>query len=105
MINTATTSISKEDMLKIISLSGHTHEVLDFSKFEAPEEKKVEKPIQKIKPLDKVEEIKNQMSIQYKKADNFSKWYVEVIIKSEMIEYYDISGCYILRPLSYFIWE
>ena len=22
-----------------------------------------------------------------------------------MIEYYDISGCYILRPLSYFIWE
>lgn len=26
-------------------------------------------------------------------------------MKSEMIEYYDISGCYILRPLSYFIWE
>jgi bifunctional glutamyl/prolyl-tRNA synthetase len=22
-----------------------------------------------------------------------------------MIEYYEISGCYILRPLSYFIWE
>ena len=22
-----------------------------------------------------------------------------------MIEYYDISGCYILRPISYFIWE
>ncbi len=30
---------------------------------------------------------------------------MEVIVKSEMIEYYDISGCYILRPLSYFIWE
>ena len=22
-----------------------------------------------------------------------------------MIEYYEISGCYILRPLAYFIWE
>lgn len=22
-----------------------------------------------------------------------------------MLEYYDISGCYILRPWSYFIWE
>ena len=22
-----------------------------------------------------------------------------------MIDYYDISGCYILRPRSYFIWE
>ena len=22
-----------------------------------------------------------------------------------MIEYYDISGCYILRPISYYIWE
>lgn len=45
------------------------------------------------------------MSIQYKKSVNFSKWYSEVITKSEMIEYYDISGCYILRPRAYFIWE
>jgi len=22
-----------------------------------------------------------------------------------MIEYYEVSGCYILRPLSFFIWE
>ena len=28
-----------------------------------------------------------------------------MITKAEMIEYYDISGCYILRPLSFFIWE
>ena len=69
-------------------------------------DKKVEKPVKKEKKKkDEDEEIKNQLSIQYKKEQNFSKWYVEVIIKSEMIEYYDISGCYILRPLSYFIWE
>uniref|UniRef100_A0A8D0CJ94 Bifunctional glutamate/proline--tRNA ligase n=1 Tax=Scleropages formosus TaxID=113540 RepID=A0A8D0CJ94_SCLFO len=29
----------------------------------------------------------------------------EVITKAEMIEYYDVSGCYVLRPWSYTIWE
>lgn len=28
-----------------------------------------------------------------------------MITKSEFIEYYDISGCYILRPPAYYIWE
>ena len=32
-------------------------------------------------------------------------WYTDVIVLSEMISYYDISGCYILRPWSYKIWE
>lgn len=39
---------------------------------------------------------------------NFSKYFlsfIQVITKSEMIEYYDVSGCYILRPWSYAIWE
>ncbi len=29
----------------------------------------------------------------------------KIITKSELIEYYDVSGCYILRPWAYFIWE
>ena len=29
----------------------------------------------------------------------------QVITKGEMIEYYDVSGCYILRPWAYSIWE
>ena len=28
-----------------------------------------------------------------------------MITQSEMIDYYDISGCYILRPWSFSIWE
>ena len=36
---------------------------------------------------------------------NLAEWYSQVITKSEMIEYYDISGCYILRPWAYAIWE
>lgn len=30
---------------------------------------------------------------------------VQVITKAEMIEYYDVSGCYVLRPWSFAIWE
>eukprot|EP01114_Cavostelium_apophysatum_P005063 TRINITY_DN1565_c0_g1_i1.p1 TRINITY_DN1565_c0_g1~~TRINITY_DN1565_c0_g1_i1.p1 ORF type:complete len:582 (+),score=158.15 TRINITY_DN1565_c0_g1_i1:70-1746(+) len=45
------------------------------------------------------------LGITNDKNVNFSEWYSEVIIKAEMIEYYDISGCYILRPWSYGIWE
>jgi len=38
-------------------------------------------------------------------AEHFSEWYSNVITASEMIDYYDISGCYILRPWAYSIWE
>ena len=37
--------------------------------------------------------------------EDFPEWYSSVITMSEMIDYYDISGCYILRPYAYSIWE
>ena len=45
------------------------------------------------------------LKLSVKKEDDFHKWYTEVITKSEMIDYYDVSGCYILRPWSFEIWE
>ena len=45
------------------------------------------------------------MQLEFKKYEDFGKWYQQVVVKGEMIEYSDISGCYILRPQSYFIWE
>lgn len=30
---------------------------------------------------------------------------VQVIVRGELVEYYDISGCYIIRPWAYRIWE
>ncbi|EMS60297.1 Bifunctional aminoacyl-tRNA synthetase [Triticum urartu] len=41
----------------------------------------------------------------FKKDDNFGEWYSEVVVNSEIIEYHDISGCYILRPWAMEIWE
>lgn len=45
------------------------------------------------------------LALQWKKDENFAMWYSDVIVLSEMISYYDISGCYILRPWSYKMWE
>jgi prolyl-tRNA synthetase len=46
-----------------------------------------------------------KLGIQAKKAEDFSTWYTQVVVQAEMIDYYEISGCYILRPWSYSIWE
>ena len=46
-----------------------------------------------------------KLALQFKKNENFAQWYADVIVLSEMISYYDISGCYILRPWSYKMWE
>ncbi|XP_064600476.1 LOW QUALITY PROTEIN: bifunctional glutamate/proline--tRNA ligase-like [Liolophura sinensis] len=40
-----------------------------------------------------------------KEPDTLAEWYSQTITKAEMIEYYDVSGCYILRPWSFAIWE
>ncbi|XP_078085886.1 bifunctional glutamate/proline--tRNA ligase [Mustelus asterias] len=46
-----------------------------------------------------------RLGIEAKKEENLAEWYSQVITKSELIEYYDVSGCYVLRPWSYAIWE
>ncbi|TPX42886.1 proline---tRNA ligase [Synchytrium endobioticum] len=45
------------------------------------------------------------IGIDVKKTEDFSEWYQQVLKKSDMLDYYDISGCYILRPLAYKIWK
>merc|ERR1719409_2213360 len=47
----------------------------------------------------------DKKGLEYTKEGNFAKWYEQIITKAEMIDFYDISGCYILRPWSYSIWE
>jgi prolyl-tRNA synthetase len=45
------------------------------------------------------------LGVEAKKETQFADWFTQVVKRSEMIEYYDISGCYILRPWSFSIWE
>nr|DBA27273.1 TPA: hypothetical protein GDO54_011436 [Pyxicephalus adspersus] len=46
-----------------------------------------------------------RLGLEAKKEENLADWYSQVITKSEMIEYYDVSGCYVLRPWSFAIWD
>uniref|UniRef100_A0A4W4H7L2 Bifunctional glutamate/proline--tRNA ligase n=1 Tax=Electrophorus electricus TaxID=8005 RepID=A0A4W4H7L2_ELEEL len=46
-----------------------------------------------------------RLGLEAKKEENLAEWYSQVITKAEMIEYYDVSGCYVLRPWAYAIWE
>lgn len=46
------------------------------------------------------------IGITVPKATNFPAWYQEVVLKAEMVEYYqEISGFFVLRPLSMHIWN
>ncbi|KAK6029339.1 proline--tRNA ligase [Ostertagia ostertagi] len=63
----------------------------------APEKKQEKKQERKLRK-------KQQVGIEVIR-ENYSEWYGQVITKAEMIEYYDVSGCYVLRPWSYAIWE
>ncbi|POY74777.1 putative Proline--tRNA ligase, or putative Glutamate--tRNA ligase [Rhodotorula taiwanensis] len=47
-----------------------------------------------------------QLGLTVKKEQAvFGDWYQQVLIKGDMLDYYDISGCYILKPWSYGIWQ
>ncbi|KKK23559.1 hypothetical protein AOCH_004146 [Aspergillus ochraceoroseus] len=45
------------------------------------------------------------IGIDVSKEEDFPGWYQQVLTKGDMLDYYDVSGCYILKPASYSIWE
>lgn len=49
---------------------------------------------------------RTRRELKFKKNEgDFEEWYEDVVVKGELIEYYQVSGCYILRPWCYSIWE
>ncbi|KAL9069995.1 MAG: hypothetical protein Q9161_005168 [Pseudevernia consocians] len=45
------------------------------------------------------------IGIDVAKDEDFSAWYQQALTKGDFLDYYDVSGCYILKPASWFIWE
>lgn len=115
MQNDATVAIKKEGMEKVIELSGHTPDIVDFANLATQVDdtktggQKQPKVKKEKKDKKKKEETKDEeahlLGITVTKEADFGAWYTQTITKSEMIEYYDVSGCYILRSWSYGIWE
>jgi len=71
-------------------------------------QEKQKKPAKEVKPKEKPkvpEAGVTRLGLEAKKEENLPDWYAQVLTKAEMLEYYDVSGCYILRPWSFAIWE
>jgi hypothetical protein len=47
----------------------------------------------------------SRIIISNDKTTQFNEWYIEVITKTKLLDYYGISGCYIMLPFSYEMWE
>ncbi|PLB40634.1 proline--tRNA ligase [Aspergillus candidus] len=45
------------------------------------------------------------IGIDVTKEEDFPGWYQQVLTKGDMLDYYDVSGCFILKPASFSIWE
>ncbi|KAG2064041.1 prolyl-tRNA synthetase [Suillus decipiens] len=77
---------------------------IDFASLKSDVAATPSKPAAKEKEVAKIDGAV-QIAIGVKKEVDFPAWYQSVLIKTEMLEYYSVSGCYILRPWSYSIWE
>ncbi|KAF0766296.1 hypothetical protein AaE_002931, partial [Aphanomyces astaci] len=112
--NDKTVSITPADLLKFVRHYAHEPLIVDFSvsvaQATSPRAAAAPKAPTKekntiVKP-DKLEkDTKSKEGMVWSKKENFPDWYTDVITKSQMIDYYDVSGCYVLRPWSYEIWE
>ena len=47
----------------------------------------------------------SDIGITVKKSENFSEWYTQAVLKSELADYAPMKGCIIFREYSYAIWE
>lgn len=45
------------------------------------------------------------LGITSKKEEDFSEWYSQIISKSELADYSSVSGCMVIRPYAYEMWD
>jgi len=107
---TASLRVKREDLIKLIESKGKSIVWIDLSNAEAElaeaEANKGPSPAAQKKnvPPPRIEGAE-MIGITVRKNDDFAEWYSQVITKAELIDYYDVSGCYVLRPSAFFMWE
>ncbi|EAN33410.2 proline--tRNA ligase [Theileria parva strain Muguga] len=108
LTNDQSVVMKMEDMLKFLTQINHFPTFLPLNDLDSTTHA-TDKTVNSVTTVNSVNNVKkgevNILGITVKKYENFPEWYSQVIVRSEMIEYYDISGCYIFLPASYFIWE
>jgi prolyl-tRNA synthetase len=114
--NDRTTSIAPNALVQFLEHINHKPTVLDFSavkattegaKAPAPKAAKADAKPAKAEGEKEGKNVQKEtlLGLSAKKEEDFANWYTQAITLSEMIDYSDISGCYVLRPWSFFIWE
>ena len=56
------------------------------------------------KPQKQEKEEKNQLGVT-SDQDDFGEWFSELMIKADLADYTEVSGCIVFKPNSYEIWE
>merc|ERR1719273_1047357 len=126
LTNAATLSLSFKSLMLFLEKTGHAPDnvkIMDVpEKTDDQKPQKTQKPQKPQKPQKKKNQAKNpkpntankggkqvkkitKLGLSVKKTEDFAEWYSQVVVRAEMIEYYDVSGCYILRPWSFAIWD
>ena len=80
-------------------------DMIRMPKAKAPKEEKApkEKKQQSEGKGDKKKE--SGLGLSVKREEDFGAWFSQVVVAGDLIDYYDISGCYILKPWAYAQWE
>ncbi len=39
------------------------------------------------------------------KSKDYSQWYLDVVLKTDMVDYSPVKGCMIIKPYGYAVWE
>lgn len=97
--------INKGELLKFLSQFESSQKVVDFSQEVSKDADNAKKPAAKAAASSAAIEDAKLIGITVDKSLDFPGWYQQILTKGEMLDYYDVSGCYILRPPSYAIWE
>jgi len=37
--------------------------------------------------------------------EDFSQWYTDVVLKTDMVDYAPVKGCMVIKPYGYGLWE
>ncbi|KAI9893068.1 MAG: hypothetical protein M1814_000615 [Vezdaea aestivalis] len=98
---------SGSEILDHLFKTGVTLKVHDFTQQLVVAAAKPEAKRAAAKPAKKDAKIEGValLGVGVDKEKDFPGWYQQVLTKGDMLDYYDVSGCYILKPWSYSIWE
>ncbi|GAV55396.1 hypothetical protein ZYGR_0AV00270 [Zygosaccharomyces rouxii] len=97
--------ITKGEFLKFLSQFESSQKVVDFSQEVSKDAGNAKKSAPAAAAPSAAIEDAKLIGITVDKSLDFAGWYQQILTKGEMLDYYDVSGCYILRPPSYSIWE